>query len=129
VAAAGMFAFMLVQLMLVCNWTPLPRLLWVLFGFFGTASILPYAALSQNVPPKLTGRANTGLNLLVFVAAFAAQWGMGAMISLWPAGTLGRYAPAGFQAGFGLMLAMQVLAWLWFFVAGRRSTAGCNPER
>jgi len=123
VAASGMLAFMLVQLMLVCGWTPLPRLLWVLFGFFGTASILPYAALSQNVPPELTGRANTGLNLLVFVAAFAAQWGIGAIVSLWPSGIAGRYASAGFRAGFGLMLAMQILAWLWFLVASRRSTA------
>jgi len=57
------------------------------------------------------------------VAAFAAQWGIGAIVSLWPSGIAGRYASAGFRAGFGLMLAMQILAWLWFLVASRRSTA------
>jgi hypothetical protein len=88
-------------------------LLWVVFGFSGTSGILVYADLSQRFPAELAGRVNTGLNLLVFIAAFCAQWGVGAVINLWP-NTLTGYAPAGYRAGFGLLLVLQVLAALWF---------------
>ncbi len=92
VAAGGMGLFILIQLPIALQWTFPVRPLWLLFGFCGTANILPYAALSQSVPAQLAGRANTGLNLLVFVAAFATQWGIGAIIALWPPVADG-YAP------------------------------------
>ena len=56
--------------------------------------------------------------LLVFVTAFAAQWAMGAIINLWPAGD-GHYALAGYRAAFGMMLALQLAATAWYFLAGR----------
>ncbi len=84
VAAIGMGIFMGVLLPIVFQFKQWPALLWILFGFFGTAAILPYAALSQSFPLHLSGRVNTALNLLVFVVAFAAQWGIGAIIGRWP---------------------------------------------
>jgi hypothetical protein len=88
--------------------------LWILFGIFGTTGILPYAVLSQSFPLHLSGRVNTAVNLLVFVAAFSAQWGIGAIINLWPVTADGGYAPAGYQAAFGMMLLLQVVSMLWF---------------
>ncbi|KIH77683.1 Predicted arabinose efflux permease, MFS family [Geoalkalibacter ferrihydriticus] len=120
VAAWGMGAFMLVQALLLLQWQPLTLPLWLLFGFCGTACILPYAVLSQAFSRHLTGRANTTLNLLVFSAAFAAQWGIGAVIGLWPETAQGSYAPEGYRAGFGMILACQVLALLWYAHSGRR---------
>lgn len=115
VAAAGMSLFMLVQLLLVLQWTAITLPLWLLFGFTGTACILPYAVLSQNFPARLAGRANTGLNLLVFVAAFAAQWVIGVIIGFWPQTLDGHYAGTGYAAGFGLVLALQMVAsWRYF---------------
>jgi hypothetical protein len=102
---------MLVQLALLIGVGPLP-LLWVLFGFFGTSGVLNYAILSQAFPPALAGRANTALNLLVFVLAFAGQWGMGAIIDHWPRAG-GGYADVGYQLAFGLALLLQLLSWLW----------------
>jgi hypothetical protein len=119
VAAAGMLIFMLVQALIVTGWVPDVRLVWILFGFFGTSGILCYAELSQRFPARLAGRVNTGLNLLVFIVAFTAQWGIGAVIDLWPSTATG-YAVAGYRAGFGLMLGMQALALVWFALAGRR---------
>jgi hypothetical protein len=113
VAGAGMLLFMLCQTAMILEWRLSPMLLWTMFGFSGTSGILVYADLSQRFPPQLAGRVNTGLNLLVFVAAFSAQWGVGAVINLWP-NTLIGYAPDGYRAGFGLLLALQVLAVLWF---------------
>lgn len=120
VAAYGMGVFMLTQLLVLLYGKALPALAWGLFGFFGTCGILPYAALSQRFPRQLAGRVNTALNLLVFLAAFGAQWGIGAVISLWPLSAGGHYAEAGYQAGFGMMLVLQLLGLGWFLMAGRR---------
>jgi len=59
------------------------------------------------------------VNLLVFVVAFSAQWAIGAIIELWPVGADGSYHVMGFRYGFGMMLALQVISLIWFFVATR----------
>jgi predicted MFS family arabinose efflux permease len=114
VAAAGMAVFMVILLLIILEIESAAMVLWGLFGFFGTSGILPYAVLSQSFPPQLSGRVNTAINLLVFVTAFLAQWGIGAVIELWPASAGGGYAPAGYRAAFGAMLAAQGLMCLWY---------------
>jgi len=118
VAVTGMSLFMVVLLLLILEITVVSVPLWVLFGFFGTSGIVPYAVLSQRFPPHLSGRVNTALNLLVFVVAFTAQWGMGSVIELWPATASGGYAPEGYRAAFTIMLTFQGLAWLWYIAVG-----------
>lgn len=119
VAGTAMATFMAVLLLIVLEWTAAALPLWILFGFFGTSGILPYAVLSQHFPAGLSGRATTALNLLVFVAAFCAQWGIGAVIEFWPVSPEGRYAAAGYQAAFAVMLGLQAAAFLWFLIAPR----------
>ena len=119
VAAVGMGAFMGIQALLLLQAIPAAAPIWMLFGFFGTTSIVSYAALSQAFPANLAGRVNTALNLLVFVAAFAAQWCMGGIIEHWtPPGTEG-YRPSGYRIGFGAMLLLQMVTWGWYLLAGR----------
>jgi len=120
IAAAGMTAFMITQGLLILEVTSWSRTLWVLFGIFGTTGIIPYAVLSQSFPLHLSGRVSTGVNLFVFIAAFSAQWGIGAIINLWPGTAAGGYAPPGYQAGFAMMLCLQVIALLWFGAASIR---------
>jgi hypothetical protein len=116
----GMLLFMAVQSIVLLR-PPVPAaLVWAAFGFFGTSGILSYAALSQQFPPALAGRVNTGINLLVFVAAFTCQWGIGAIIHLWPSNPDGGFATKGYLAAFSTMLALQIAAALWFTVSGRR---------
>ena len=120
IAVAGMTAFTITEGLLVLEVTSWARTMWVLFGIFGTTGIIPYAVLSQSFPVHLSGRVNTGLNLLVFICAFAAQWGIGTIISLWPGTAAGGYSPPGYQAGFAMMLGLQATALLWFFIASIR---------
>ena len=120
VAVAGMAAFMITQVLLILEVTTWASTVWVLFGIFGTTGIIPYAVLSQSFPLHLSGRVNTGVNLLVFICAFAAQWGIGAIINLWPAPATGGYATPGYRTGFAMMLCLQVLGLLWFFAASIR---------
>ena len=117
VAVTGMGIFILVQALLILEVTSWAHTLWISFGFFGTAGIIPYAVLSQSFPLHLSGRVNTAINLLVFVAAFSAQWGIGAIINMWPGTAAGGYAPPGYQAAFMMMLALQLLSMLWFIIA------------
>lgn len=127
VASTGMLLFMLVQLLLILCPTIAPSLLWLGFGFLGTACILPYAVIARIFPAQLTGRANTALNLMVFLSAFSAQWLVGVIINLWPETATGGYDPRGYEAGLGLILAGQVLALIWFIWSGRR-TRSVQPQ-
>lgn len=128
VAAAGMLTFAAIQCLLVWPLTDFTLILWLLFGFFGTACILPYAVLSQSFPKHLSGRANTALNLLVFIAAFAAQWLIGLIINLWPPTSTGGYSAVGYSSGFAVIAALQIASAAWYFLTtGRRpkSTSNC----
>ncbi len=119
-SVTGMCLFMVVQLMMVVSgsggWV---LSTWLLFGFFGTSGIIAYAALSQRFPVQLSGRVTTAVNLLVFVAAFVGQWATGAIIGIWPVGADGNYALAGYRTGFSVMLAIEGMPLLWFFIADR----------
>jgi hypothetical protein len=124
IAFAGMICFMVVQACIVAEWVPSAYLMWALFGFFGTSGIIPYAALSQKFPTEVAGRLNTGINVLVFVAAFAAQWGIGWVIDFWPRQEGGAFAPAGYQAAFAIMLGLQALALIGSWLFRHRSRLG-----
>ncbi len=116
-AVVGMGLFILIQMALLLGPQAWHGPLWLLFGFVGTAGILTYATLSQDFPPQLSGRVNTALNLLVFVAAFIGQWLIGIIAGCWPEPEPGRLAALGLRVGFAIPLATQVAALLWYLVA------------
>lgn len=119
-AVCCMSLFMIVQILVIMGPKDVVLPLWMAFGFLGTSGIIAYSALTRSFPVTLSGRVTTAVNLLVFIAAFAGQWAIGAIISLWPVGEAGRLAPTGFSVGFGLMLALQILCLTYFFYAGHR---------
>jgi predicted MFS family arabinose efflux permease len=119
-AVFGMTVFICIQVLIILGPAAWYLPIWILFGFFGTTGIIAYAALSQSFPAKLSGRVNTGLNLLVFVAAFAGQWGIGAIIDLWPVKADGAYAAAGYQGGFAVVLIAQIIGLIWYLLVSLR---------
>lgn len=124
-AVIGMTIFMVVQLLLVLHPAGWTFTLWLAFGFFGTSGVIAYSALSQAFPIHLSGRVTTALNLLVFIAAFAGQWAIGAIIELWSTGPGHPPAKAGFNAGFGLLLLLEAAGLLhYLFSAGDRAAHG-----
>jgi MFS family permease len=96
--------------------------LWALLNLFSTSAALSYSILSREYPKALAGRVNTAVNLLIFVAAFAAQFGIGAIMDFWPA-TAGRYPPEAYRAAFGVVAALQVVAFLVLLPARVAPTA------
>ena len=119
-AVSGMAVFIFIQgLMSFDLGMPGPVIL-VLFGFFGTSGILSYTALTLDFPTHLSGRVTTGINMMVFIAAFVVQWAIGAVINLWEVSAAGTYHPDGYRAGFLSLLACQAAGLIWFFISGTR---------
>jgi len=119
----GMMTFMVMQLLVLLVPPQFSMIIWPIFGFFGTSGIIAYAALSQTFPVHLSGRVTTAVNLLVFIAAFAAQWAIGAIIGIWPVAADGSYAVIGYQSAHAIMLVIQIMSLLWFFLARPLSRA------
>jgi predicted MFS family arabinose efflux permease len=94
-------------------------LFWCVFAWVTPYASLGYAIQTRRYPPGLAGRVNTAVNLLVFVAAFAAQWGVGALVDLWPPQD-GRHPAAAYGAGFGVLVGAELAALAWLAVAQRR---------
>jgi MFS family permease len=116
----GMTIFMSIQLLLIIGPTSWSVPIWLCFGFFGTSGIIAYSALSQSFPSHLSGRVTTALNLLVFIAAFAGQWIIGAIISAYSKGTGENFSEAGFRAGFGLLFLLELGGLACYLLAARR---------
>ena len=55
--------------------------------------------------------------MLVFIAAFAIQWAIGAVINLFEITAANTYDPSGYKAAFAGLLACQAacLAWFWLW--------------
>jgi predicted MFS family arabinose efflux permease len=114
------------QLAIVLESTALNLPIWVAFGMTGQVAVLAYPWLSLYFGAAASGRATTAMNLVLFLYAFGVQYAIGAIIDLFPTAATGGYDPRGYQVGFGLFLAAQVLALGWY-LRGRRSLAATRP--
>ena len=112
--------FMLAELALVLR-VPLPSILpWSVVSIVGAATVLSYAIIADYFPIEIAARANGALNLLHFGWAFLVQYGIGFIVNQW-APQDGHYPIEAYQFAFGLSLALQAAALLWFAVPWLRS--------
>ena len=112
--------FMLAELALIMR-APLPSILpWSIVSVVGAATVLSYAIIADYFPVEIAARANGALNLLHFGWAFAVQYGIGLIVSQW-APQDGHYSLDAYQTAFGVSLALQFAALLWFAVPWLRS--------
>ncbi|WP_153100852.1 MFS transporter [Paraburkholderia hayleyella] len=114
----GMVLFVMAQLLIMLG-APLPAsLLWGAYGIFGGTGILSYAILARHFPAHLIGRANTTFTLVIFLLIFGFQLGVGAVLSLWPM-TAGHYPSAAHLSAWSILLVLQVLSAIWYFLPSR----------
>ena len=112
VMAAGMLAF--TGTLLALRFVPpgmLTPVIWIAFGFFGTTGSLAYAILAQTVAPEAAGKVNTAHNLLVFIAAFVLQWGVGAVV---------KAGNGGYDRALALVILLTLAGAAWFAVGQAR---------
>lgn len=93
-------------------------LLWALFMGLAPFGTLSYPLLCARFPKEMTGRVVTSLNMVTFLLAFGVQWGVGAIINLWPV-VDGRYALEGYRAAFSLCWLLQAASVAWLAYAER----------
>ena len=86
----------------------------ILFTLVGTVTGIEYTMVAQGLPGRLTGRAATCLNLLIFLGAFAVQAGFGLVLDGWHPNLRGQYPAQAYQAGFALLIALQVPGLAWY---------------
>jgi MFS family permease len=131
IAAAGLCLFVLVQMLIVIDARFLTPVIAVGFPLFGAFAGLEFAIVAQSVPPSLTGRAATCLNILVFGGSFVMQAGFGAILDIFP-GQTGHVHPAmAYRVAFAVLLLLQLpglLLWLFRKLRGKRFLAASVKE-
>jgi predicted MFS family arabinose efflux permease len=116
--AAGIAGALSFLALLAFGVTVAPVATWAAFVFCGTGASLAHSIATRRYPRDMAGRVNTTLNTFTFVGIFLGQWGMGAVLGLFPP-SAGGYDPRGYFYALGALWLVQAagLAWLW---TGRR---------
>ena len=117
----GVIAEAISLLVLASGWHAVAIAAWIVLHLSVGVSPITYALLSRRFAKLLTGRTATSANMCVFVAAFAYQFAIGAVLDTRPAG--GGYAEAGYAMAFAAIAALQLaaLAWFWHRVGSSRA--------
>lgn len=112
----GTVVFLCVQAAIVLRLDPDAMWPWIVFGLSMYFTILTFTQLTRHFPAAYSGRAITGLNLLIFGNVFITQYATGAIIDLWPLNADGGYQPIAYSAAFGFFLIIQIIAFAWFLI-------------
>lgn len=99
---------------------PGSEMLWIAYSVTGTGMVVSFSLLTPSFPPAYAGRVNTALNLMVFVAAFSMQVGIGAVIAWFAADDPSR-AALGHRASFVGLLAVQAIGFIWLLWPRRKA--------
>ncbi len=91
---------------------------WLVLAAIGQAAILSFPWFASEVGENLSGRSNAAINFAMFITAFAAQYMVGYIISLFTP-TASGYNPASYAWAFGVFLLLQILAMTWYFFSMR----------
>jgi len=118
--------FLISQTGIVLEMTDYALFVWFIFGMSGQVAILAYPWLSSRFGMALSGRANTAMNLLIFLAAFTIQYAIGAIIAVFPAGASGGFDPRSYRTAFAIFLGLQVVTFC-IFLANRRLFRSAAP--
>ncbi|WP_407114106.1 nitrate/nitrite transporter [Bradyrhizobium sp. LMG 9283] len=113
ILATSAVLFMGAELALILR-ASLPSILpWSVVAIVGTATVVSFAVIADYFPPELAGRANGALNVLHFGWAFLAQYATGLILEQWSAND-GHRSVQAYQVAFGVNLALQIAALVWF---------------
>ncbi|MEX2453270.1 MAG: MFS transporter [Rhodospirillaceae bacterium] len=114
VFGGGVAVFIGLQVLLAFGVTAALGAIWLLFGLMSASVYLAYAVLTSHFPSEVTGRALTAMNFIVFVAAFACQWGIGGIIEAFPRTETGGYPAAAHTTALVTMIGLQAACYLYF---------------
>ncbi len=105
-------AYLAVQAAIAASPGPGSEILWIAYSITGTGMVVSFSLLTPSFPAAYAGRVNTALNLMVFIAAFSMQLGIGTVIAALTADDPSR-APLGHRISFIALLAVQTACLIW----------------
>ena len=115
--SGGMTLSLLTLLLIITQAVDQHYLLWIAYGTFSSCGTLAYSQAAAGFPVSLSGRANSTLNLMVFLGAFSLQWGMGILIDSLRAA--GQGSDLAHRNAFLVLFIIQLAAYLWLLIGGR----------
>lgn len=117
---AACIVFLAVEAVIVSDTAFPPVMSFGAFAVFGAITVLSFTIIGELFPPEMAGRANGALNVLHLGAAFVAQAAIGAVVALWPTSADGHVSADAYKAAFAIIVAIQVVALLWFALTAAR---------
>ncbi|GJM16674.1 MAG: membrane protein [Thermodesulfobacteriota bacterium] len=115
IVVIGIGIHILTQFVIILNILTLHYLIWFIFGYFAQVTLVNYSILAQHFGPKISGRALTAANILVFLFAFVVQYLFGVVVHYWPRMT-GSDIAEGFKVGLSALVALELIALIWYVV-------------
>ena len=114
--------FLLIETTLASG-APIPPVISLgAFALFGAITVLSFTIMGELFPSEMAGRANAALNVLHLGAAFAAQVGIGVVVSFWPPPVTGHTPATAYSVAFALLIATQAAALIWFAATSSRNS-------
>ncbi len=120
VIGAGLGGMVAMLALILPTSSPHGWLLWIPLAMCVPLTTLLQAQAGLAFPASMAGRANTAYNMMLFIGAFAAQWGFGVVIDV--AARAGATQPEAFRSALAVALALQAAA-LAYFVFSRAQPA------
>lgn len=120
IVVSGIAIHIVTQILIILNIFTLHYVIWFIFGYFAQVTLVNYSILAQHFGPKVSGRALTAANILVFLFAFVVQYVFGVIVHYWPRMT-GSDIAEGFKVGLTALVALEVIALLWYILYRPRS--------
>ena len=113
--AFGLAGMVLAQAAMLFTQSEHAWLLWLVLAMCVPVTTLVQSHVALAFPAALAGRANSAYNLLLFVGAFATQWGFGVLADALKAN--GFSAVDAFRAALAIAAALQAAALAYFVVS------------
>jgi len=113
IVVIGIGIHILTQILIILNLFTLHYFIWFIFGYFAQVTLVNYSILAQHFGPKISGRALTAANILVFLFAFVVQYLFGVVVHYWPRLT-GSNIKDGFKVGLSVLVLLELIALIWY---------------
>ncbi len=115
IVVIGIGIHILTQFFIILNILTLHYFIWFIFGYFAQVTLVNYSILAQHFGPKISGRALTAANILVFLFAFVVQYLFGVVVHYWPRMT-GSDIADGFKVGLTALVVLELISLVWYVV-------------
>ena len=113
IVVIGIGVHIITQILIILNLYTTHYIIWFIFGYFAQVTLVNYSILAQHFGPKISGRALTAANILVFLFAFVVQYIFGVVVHYWPRMT-GSGIRDGFKVALSALVILEIIALVWY---------------